>query len=80
MTLMDRPGVLARVARALGDHQISIQSMVQKSQKLGEYVPVIIITHEARDSQCTAAISAIDETDLVGAPTVRYRIEDFEQG
>ncbi len=78
LALMDRPGMLARVARILGEHQISIASVLQKETRVGEYVPVIILTHQDRDENMRGALSAIDAMDVVGAPTVRLRIEDFQ--
>lgn len=77
MDVIDQPGVIARVAKVLGDHGISIASMVQKSEKRGERVPVIMITHQAREGNVVAALEKIDAMDVVGSPTVRFRIEDF---
>lgn len=77
LTLRDRPGILARVAHVLGKHGISIASVMQKEVAAGRHVPVIIITHEAPGRCHTQAIAAIDQLDCVGAPTVRFHIEDF---
>lgn len=77
LSLMDRPGVLAQVAGVLGGHGISIESMVQKSRRRGDYVPVIMITHQALEKNMRAAVDQLNGSDDVGAPVVRYRIEDF---
>jgi len=77
LSLLDRPGVLARVAQVLGSHQISIASVMQKEARSGEHVPVIIVTHTAREQNFRAALAEMDALDVVGAPTVRLRIEDF---
>ncbi len=77
LSLLDRPGVLARVAQILGEHQISIASVMQKEARAGEHVPVIIVTHGATEGNFRAALARIDAMDVVGAPTVRLRIEDF---
>ncbi len=74
--LPDRPGMLARVAQILGRHQISIASVVQKEGRTGEHVPVIILTHEAAEKNMVRALQEIDALEVVGAPTVRIRIED----
>ena len=42
--LLDKPGVLARVAQALGAHGISIASVLQKESRSGEHVPVIVVS------------------------------------
>ncbi len=78
-SLMDKPGVIGRVAQVLGDHGISIASLVQPSQQKDDYVPVIMTTHGAREASCNQALKSIEAmSDIVGAKTIRYRIEDFE--
>ena len=77
LSLIDRPGVLALVAQVLGRNGISIASVMQKEARSGEHVPVIVVTHGGLEKQFQAAISEIDRLDVVGAPTVRLRIEDF---
>lgn len=78
LSLKDEPGMLAKVAHILGRHRISIASVIQKEERTGEYVPVIILTHRAVEGNFRDAIKEIDALEEVGAPTVRYRIEDFE--
>lgn len=77
LALLDKPGMLARVARLLGEHQISIASVMQKESSVGHYVPVVIVTHQAPESAFQSAFTKIDKLDIIGAPTVRLRIEDF---
>ena len=77
LSLLDRPGVLARVAETLGRHDISIASMIQAEERQGEMVPVVIITHAAREASFVQAIREIDNFKDVGRGTVRIRIEDF---
>ena len=77
LSLLDKPGVLAKVAQVLGKNQVSIASVMQKEARLGEHVPVIVVTHQAKESGFRAALKEIDALDVVGAPTVRLRIEDF---
>ena len=77
LSLVDRPGMLALVAKILGDHQISIASVMQKEARSGEHVPVIIVTHKAIEKNFRDALAKIDAMDVIGAETVRLRIEDF---
>jgi homoserine dehydrogenase len=77
LSLLDKPGVLAKVAQVLGKNQVSIASVMQKETRLGEHVPVIVVTHQAKESGFRTALEEIDVLDVVGAPTVRLRIEDF---
>jgi homoserine dehydrogenase len=77
VSLPDRPGMLARVAQILGSHQISIASVVQKEARKGKHVPVVITTHVAKEENLRKALEEIDGLEVVGAKTVRLRIEDF---
>ena len=56
----DRPGVLSQVAGILGENDISIASVIQKGRGPGEAVPVVMMTHEARERDMRAALAAID--------------------
>ena len=56
---VDRPGVLAAIAGALGKNNISIESMIQTGRS-GDYVPIVIITHEAAERDVAAALAEID--------------------
>ncbi len=79
-SMKDQPGTLARVATVLGDHQIGIDSVMQKeAPKNAEYVPVIIVTGPAQERSMAEALAKIAAlSGLTDRPTVRYRIEDFE--
>jgi homoserine dehydrogenase len=77
VSLLDKPGVLGRLATVLGKHNVSIASVLQKEVKVGKHVPVVILTHRARERDFEAALEAIDKMDVVGARTIRLRIEDL---
>jgi homoserine dehydrogenase len=72
---LDRPGVLAQVAGILGRHDISLLSVLQKGRAQGEAVPVVMMTHEARERDMRAALSAIDRLPVVAARTTMIRVE-----
>lgn len=76
LSLLDRPGVLARVSSILGSHGISIASVLQKEGRSGEYVPVVIVTHQSRESEIEEALKKIRATDIVDGEPVRLRIEE----
>jgi homoserine dehydrogenase len=76
LSLLDKPGVLARITAVLGNHGISIASVLQKEVAAGEYVAVVIVTHRAREKEMVAALREIGGMDVVGNHTVRIRIED----
>jgi homoserine dehydrogenase len=75
---LDKPGVLAAIAGALGNHGISIESMVQSTHLdgLSTPVPIVIKTHEAREGSVQAALEEIDRLDVICEKTVFIRIED----
>ncbi|MDR1396165.1 MAG: homoserine dehydrogenase [Desulfarculales bacterium] len=71
----DKPGVLAALAAVLGDNQISIATMIQKGREQeGGAVPIVILTHEARESAVLKAIKAIDSLPVVDHPTIMLRV------
>jgi homoserine dehydrogenase len=72
---MDRPGVLAQVAGILGRHDISLVSVLQKGRAHGEAVPVVMMTHEARERDMRAALAGIDELPVVASRTTMIRVE-----
>jgi homoserine dehydrogenase len=69
LTTVDKPGVLSRVTGILGDEGISIRALSQKPEHDPENVPVIILTHAARNARVMAALRKIDALDVVRAPT-----------
>ncbi|MFH1847344.1 MAG: homoserine dehydrogenase [Candidatus Omnitrophota bacterium] len=75
-SVIDRPGVLAGISSILSEHNISIASVSQEERREGETVPVIIITHKAKEGDMRKAIAKIDARDYVSAPTVIIRIEE----
>jgi len=77
-TTVDQPGVLGAIAAVLGRRGISIASVIQKARAAGETVPIIMLTHEARESEVRAALAEIDALDCVRNKTALMRIEDHE--
>ncbi len=73
---MDRPGVLSKIAAALGDHHISIESVLQKGRKAGGAVPVVMMTHRALERDVRAALARIEQMSDIVEKTVLFRVED----
>ncbi|HEX4868035.1 MAG TPA: homoserine dehydrogenase [Acidimicrobiales bacterium] len=61
--VLDRPGVLAQVATAFGDHRVSIRSMEQEG--LGDEARLIFITHRAREADVQATLRDLDALEAV---------------
>mgnify|MGYP000013513356 CR=1 FL=1 len=73
---LDRPGVLSAISGILGRYDISIQSMQQKGRKTDGSVPVVMISHVAKEADVQKALLEIDRLDVVSQPTMLIRIED----
>ncbi len=72
----DVPGVLAQVTKALGDHGISLSAIQQRESDAGQFVPVVITTHLAREGAMQAALKAIDGLPTIKSPTACLRVID----
>ena len=74
MTLLDKPGALAKIATCLGEAGVSIDQMRQNGHQ-GVNAPVLIVTHKATRDDIDHAAGLFAGTGvLVGAPVV-LRIE-----
>jgi homoserine dehydrogenase len=76
LALKNQAGVLAKITALLGEQDISIASVLQKEIGTGAHVPVVILTHKASEAACNTALQKIDALDVVGAKTIKLRIED----
>jgi len=73
---LDRPGVLAAISGILGKHAISIKSVQQKGRKTDGSVPVVMLTHLAREADVIQALDEIRALDVVAGKPMLIRIED----
>ena len=76
---LDRPGVLSKIAGILGDNEISIKSVQQKGRKTNGAVPIVMLTHLAREANVQKALTEILNLDVVSDRPVLIRIEDENQ-
>ncbi len=63
LDVLDRPGVLASVAAALGDHNVSIRSMEQVG--LGDEARLVFITHTALEADLQATLESFGDLESV---------------
>ena len=75
LMVVDRPGVIADVTAALRDHGISLESMLQRGRSPGEAVPVVLVTHETRESAMRDAVARISALGSVMEEPALIRIE-----
>jgi homoserine dehydrogenase len=73
--MQDKPGTLSRVTGILGENDISIASVIQKGRGTREAVPVVMLTHEARERDMRAALAKIDRMRDVAGATQMIRVE-----
>jgi homoserine dehydrogenase len=73
--VLDRPGVIADIAAALRDEEISVEAMLQHGRAPDEMVPVVITTHDTEDAAMTRALTRIGALEAVVQPPRRIRIE-----
>lgn len=78
LTASDRPGVLANVARLLGEADISINSVLQKDTDIENgHADLVIMTHPAREANMQSAVSSIRELDTVLQLDSLLRVETY---
>ena len=70
--------MLARVSGILGARKISISSVIQKDRREGESVPLVMMTHEAIESDIQDALREIDALPDITAKSVLIRVETME--
>jgi homoserine dehydrogenase len=76
LTTRDVPGVMAAVTGVLGEHGISLAAINQRESNEGEMVPVVIMTHVAREGAMRQALTEIDALGNIQPATVCLRIVD----
>ena len=75
---VDKPGVLSKISGILGAKGISISQVIQKGR--GERgVPIVMITHEAREKDLMEALEEIGKLDVVLEKPFYIRIEEFNE-
>lgn len=77
LMVRDRPGVIADVAAALRDEDISMEAMLQRGRSLSESVPVVLTTHDAAEEALVRALSQIESLAAVVEPPRMIRIASF---
>jgi homoserine dehydrogenase len=86
LSVYDRPGAMAAIAKRMGDREVSLESIVQRRPrsalpgigarlKAGAPAPVIMITHETTEQAIREAIDAIERDGKVSERPQVIRIE-----
>lgn len=72
---VDKPGVLSKISGVLGENNISISSVIQKGRGVKAAVPIVMLTHEAKEKNVTKALNELDGLDILMDRTMMIRVE-----
>lgn len=75
-TALDKPGVLSTIADILGKKGISIASVIQKEESPEKAVPILMLTHTAKEKAVRDAVALIDKLDVIKKNTVLIRLAE----
>lgn len=78
-TVIDKPGVLSKISGILGAYNISIKSVIQKGREKEKAVPLVMMTHKAREKDVIYALKEIDRLAVVPRKTMYIRVEKGEE-
>ena len=78
-SVLDKPGVLSNISGILGKYNISIASVIQKGRREGKAVPLVVLTHKAREKDVQRAVKEINRLKTVPEKTVIIRVEGKEK-
>lgn len=78
LTVLDQPGVFARIANLLAKAKIGISSIIQPEGHAGETVPVILMIHDAPNAAMKRVLAQIAKLPVVKGEPVMIRVEDFD--
>jgi len=77
LMVLDRPGVFADIAAALGDEEVSMEAVLQRARAPGETVPVVLTVHDTQEAAMSRAVARIAAFEAVVEPPRMIRIEMF---
>jgi len=76
LNVADRPGVLAQISKVLGDHQISISSVIQKlADSIVQTAEIVIMTHPAKEAAMQKALQEVTQLTMVKEISNFVRVE-----
>ncbi len=76
LKVIDQPGVMARITQILSESEISIESILQRGRRPNGVVPVVMVTHEAKDAVMAQAIAQFAALEAVTDDPCLIRIEN----
>ena len=73
---LDRPRVLSKISGVLGKNDISISAVIQKGRQVNGAVPIVMMTHEAKEKNVHQALKEIDRLGVILGKTMFIRVEN----
>ncbi len=73
-SVVDQPGVLARITDIFWKHSINISAVIQKDSATRALVPVVMTTYLAKEGDLRKAIEKVDKLDVIKDSTRIIRI------
>jgi homoserine dehydrogenase len=77
-SVVDKPGVLAKISTIFAAANIGISSVIQPEGHEGESVPLIFMIHDAPNAAMRKALEKISKLPAVKSKPVMFRVESFE--
>lgn len=77
-TVLDESGVLGEITAILGNHNVSLRSVIQKGDEEDGQVTIVLVTHRTKESEIDNAIKEISNLKSVYNIDNMIRIEDFK--
>lgn len=74
LNALDKPGVLKGITKILDKNGVSIESITQKTSLENEEIPIIIVSHETKESNIQEAIAKITDLEDVNSEIKLIRI------
>ena len=72
----DRPGVLAEIAAAMRDANVSIESVIQRGASVDGSVLLVVVTHDSEERAITATLERLKDSDsLLARPMVMHILD-----
>jgi homoserine dehydrogenase len=78
LSVVDKPGVLAKISAIFAAAKIGISSVIQPEGHEGESVPLILMLHDAPNAAMKKALAKIAKLPAIKAKPVMLRVETFE--
>jgi len=78
LSVVDKPGVLAKISAIFAASKIGISSVIQPEGHEGESVPLILMLHDAPNSAMRKALAQISKLPVIKGRPVMFRVENLE--